>query len=132
MKWRDAIFGWLLLIGIVLGLAARADAVTEDSFKLRTGADLVALCSTPADDPLYGAAIHMCHGFGAGTYQTIQAMTRHDKLEPFFCPPDPPIARNQAFAMFVEWAKANLQYSGDPPAELIGRFLIQKFPCAAK
>jgi hypothetical protein len=113
-------------------LGTPASAITADAFRMRTGADLVALCTTPADDPLYAAAIHMCHGFGAGTYQTIQAMTRHEKLTPLFCPPETQMTRNDAIRIFVEWAKSNSQYLPDPPVELLGRFLVERFPCAAK
>ncbi len=76
----------LLLIAIVtLGYAAPAPAITAEEFRLRSGGDVVALCATPAADPLYAAAVHMCHGFGAGTYQTIMALTRHEKLTPSDC-----------------------------------------------
>jgi hypothetical protein len=122
----------LLLVLVGVALSAPAGAVTEDEFRLRTGGDLVALCTAPSNDPLYTAAIHMCHGFGAGTYQAIQAMTRHDKLKPLFCPPNPPIGRSEALRLFVEWAKGNSQYLGDPPAELLGRFLVERFPCGEK
>ena len=66
-------------------LAAPAPAITAEEFRLRSGGDVVALCATPAADPLYAAAVHMCHGFGADTYQTIMALTRHEKLTPSDC-----------------------------------------------
>jgi hypothetical protein len=124
--------GSLLLALLVLGSSATSRATTTDQFTLRSGADLVALCSTPAADPLYTAAIHMCHGFGAGTYQTILAMTRHEKLTPIFCPPEPPIARNEAVGLFLEWAKVNPQYLSERPVDVVARFLIQRFPCGSK
>jgi hypothetical protein len=122
----------LLAAFTTFGLVAPAAAITEDEFRLRSGADLVALCSTPTSDPLYVAAVHMCHGFGAGTYQTLQALTRNDKLQPLVCPPDPPPSRNAVVGRFVEWAKANPQYLTDPPADLVGRFLITEYPCKPK
>jgi hypothetical protein len=113
----------------LLCAAAPAGAVTHEEFRLRTGADLVALCSTPSEDPLYVAAIHFCHGFGTGTYQTIRALTSHEKLEPVFCPPDPPPSRNEGLARFLEWAKANPGRLNQPPADVLGRFLVEKYPC---
>jgi hypothetical protein len=121
-----------VLSTVFLGFAATSLAVTAEEFGLRTGADFAALCSTPADDPLYTAAIHMCHGFGAGTYQAILAMTRHEKLEPLFCPPEPAVSRNEAVQMFLEWAKRNPQYLGERPADVIGRFFVQQFKCSSK
>lgn len=116
-------------LAMALALTAPAGAVTKESFALRSGADLVALCSTPPDDPLFSAAIHLCHGFGAGTYQTIQAMTHHEKLTPLFCPPTPPPTRNEGLQRFLEWAKRSPQHASDPPAEFLGRFLVETFPC---
>jgi hypothetical protein len=121
-----------LLVAVVLitlGHATSAPAITADEFHLRSGADLLALCATPAADPLHVAAIHMCHGFGAGAYQAIMAMTRHEKLTPLICPPTPPPTRNSAVAMFVEWARRNPQHLHEPPAETLGRFLVTTFPC---
>src|SRR5262249_32646193 len=86
---------------------AAAAAVTEDNFKLQNGADLVELCAVGEGDPLRTAAIHMCHGFGAGTYQTIQALTSSQKLPRLFCPPDPLPTRHERVAAFVAWARQN-------------------------
>jgi hypothetical protein len=122
----------LLLTLAVLGLAAPASAVTTDDFLMRSGADLVALCSAPASDPLYAAAIHMCHGFGAGTYQTIQAVTRHERLQPIICPPQPQPTRNETVRRFLEWAKRNPQHLKEPAVELMARFFVTEFPCPEK
>ena len=119
----------LLAAVAVLAGAAPASAITGDEFLLRSGADLVALCATPASDPLYTAAVHMCHGFGAGTYQAIIAMTRHDKIQPVVCAPDPPPSRNDTVTRFLDWAKRNPQYLQDPAVETLGRFLVTEFPC---
>src|SRR5213076_1723598 len=113
MAARMTLTGLVLMI-VVLGFTAHAPAITPDEFRLRSGADVVALCSTPASDPLYTAAIHMCHGFGAGAYQTIMAMTRHEKLKAVVCPPDPPPSRNEAVRLFVQWANDNPRYQAEP------------------
>jgi hypothetical protein len=115
---------------LILGPCVAA-AVTEDNFRLRNGGDLVELCAVGDNDPLRVAAIHMCHGFGAGTYQTIQALTAGQKLPRLVCPSDPPPTRNDAIAAFVAWARRNAQHLGEPPADLVGRFLIATYPCPA-
>jgi hypothetical protein len=74
----------------------------------------------------------MCHGFGAGTFQTIMALTRHEKLEPVLCPPEPTPSRNETVARFLEWAKRNPQHLTEPAVELVGRFLIVTFGCRAR
>jgi hypothetical protein len=129
---RRTALAWQLLVVAILGFATAAPAITQEEFRLRSGADVVALCSTPASDPLYAAAVHMCHGFGAGTYQTIMAMTHHEKLKPVVCPPDPPPSRNEAVRLFVQWANENPRYQTEPAVEFVGRFFIAQFPCSAK
>jgi hypothetical protein len=119
----------ILMVAVALALAGPASAITGDEFLLRSGADVVALCSAPASDPLYTAAIHMCHGFGAGTYQTIVAMTRHEKVEPVLCAPQPVPSRNDVVARFLEWAKQNPQHMTDPAVETLGRFFLTTYPC---
>jgi Ssp1 endopeptidase immunity protein Rap1a len=129
MSGRPAFTGLLLIAAASLGGTVPASAIGGEEFLLRSGADLVALCSAPTADPLYTAAVHMCHGFGAGTYQTIVALTRHEKLEPVLCSPDPPPSRNETVARFLEWAKRNPQRLTEPAVEALGRFFLAEFPC---
>jgi len=116
-----------ILFTFMLALPARA--VTQEQFRLRTGDDIVALCSTPTSDPLYVAAIHLCQGFGAGVYQTLVAVENHRGLQPLVCAPNPPPTRNDAVRMFLDWAPRNREHLGEAPADVVGRFLIETFPC---
>ena len=129
MTRRRAIAGLLFLAALGLGDAAPSGAVTGEEFRLRSGADVVALCSAPASDPLYTAAIHMCHGFGAGIYQTITVLTRHEKVPPVICPPEPAPSRNETVGRFLEWARRNPQQLREAAAETMGRFFLAEFPC---
>jgi hypothetical protein len=124
MSWRN--------VAVAIGLLAASSAsgvVAEEHFKLKTGGDLLALCSVSQDDQLKTAAIHMCHGFCAGVYQTIVAFTVHDKVPPVICPPNPPPTRTEAIDRFVIWAKAKPEHHGERPADFVGRFLIETYPC---
>jgi hypothetical protein len=116
-------------LGAALVVAAPAWAVTEDTFQLRTGADLVALCSAPPEHRLHTAAIHMCHGYGAGVFQTVMAMTSHEKVPDVICPPNPRPSRDEAVRQFVEWAKRNPEHQSEPAVEYLGRFLTAQYPC---
>ncbi|HEY7519365.1 MAG TPA: Rap1a/Tai family immunity protein [Methylomirabilota bacterium] len=132
MTW-GAVSARVLAIALVtLTDVTSASAITADEFRLRSGADVVALCETPATDPLYMAAIHMCHGFGAGTYQTIMALTRHEKLAPVICPPEPAPSRNETVSRFLEWSRRNPRHLTEPAVETVGRFFIAEFPCRPK
>ena len=116
---------------LCLAPSVAAAEVTEDNFRLRNGGDLVALCAVGDTDPLRTAAIHMCHGFGAGAYQRLHALTGHQRLPRLVCAPDPPPTRNEALVAFVAWARRNPQHLGDQPADLLGRFLVATYPCPA-
>jgi hypothetical protein len=129
MTRHGRIAPWLLTSVLFLGVAAPAAALTGEEFRLRSGADIVALCATPATDALYTAAVHMCHGFGAGTYQTLMAVTRHDKVAPLICPPQPAPSRNETVERFLAWARRNPQHLIDPAVEVVGRFFLTEFPC---
>jgi len=121
----------LLLPSLLILLFGRTGhAITSEEFRLRSGADLVALCSTPQSDPLYSAAIHMCHGYGAGVYQAIIAITSLKQLDHAVCPPDPPPTRNEGVRMFLEWANGpGASHLSEPAVDTLGRFLLAKFPC---
>lgn len=104
-------------------------AVTKDDFVVRNTQDLVDLCSVSQDDPLYAAAIHFCHGFGAGAYQYYLSTVAGPGAKPFVCPPDPPPTRAAVLQEFVNWSKANPQYNNDPAVDSMFRFLVSKWPC---
>src|SRR3954453_14727362 len=129
MTWSVTAVSALLVAGVLIGHAAPSSAITADDFRLPSGADVVALCATPAADPLHAAALHMCHGFGAGAFQTIMALTRHEKLEPLICPPAPSPSRNETVAKFLDWAQSNPQHLTEPAVETVGRFFMSEFPC---
>jgi hypothetical protein len=124
MSWRI-----VAVVAVVLAARTSARAVSEENFQLRNGADLLALCSVSADDPLRASAIHMCHGFCVGVYQTILALTMRDKLKPIACPPEPPPQRSEAIEHFVIWGKTKTEYQGDRPADFVGRYIVETYPC---
>lgn len=107
---------------------ARA-AVTEANFQMRTGADLVALCSPAQGDALATAAINFCHGFAIGVYQTL-ASQQPALPQPLFCIPSPPPTRNQTMADLVSWARSTPSAMSERPADAVLDYLTQRFPCA--
>lgn len=118
----------LLLVGILLA-PALVSAVTEEDFRARTTRNLLDLCTAPAGDPRREEAIHFCHGYLVGAYHYHVAETSGPGGRPLVCFPNPPPTRNEAIAMFIDWAQAHPQYMDDPPVETEFRFLIEKWPC---
>ena len=118
-----------LFIIAVLVRPGFAKDVTEDDFKIRTTRDIVNLCTPSAHDPHAKAAVHFCHGYLLGAYAYYLATISGPEGKRLFCLPDPEPTRNEAFAMFLEWAKAHPQYMDQPPVESEFMFLIEKWPC---
>jgi Rap1a immunity proteins len=117
------------LILILSMLPMGAETVTSDHFRVRSTADLVEICSTPANDPMYAAAIAFCHGFAVGAYQYYRASVAGPEGKPFVCLPDPPPSRTEGIQMFVAWARENPQYMSEPAVETLFRWLAAKWPC---
>jgi hypothetical protein len=119
------------LATLSLSSGARA-AVTQDDFLIRTTSNLVSLCSAEATDPFYAAAVHFCHGFGAGVFQTEQLHQAASRAAPLYCVPTPLPSRNEAVAGFVAWAKATPSATNDAPAEGVLHYLMQTYPCPVR
>jgi len=118
-----------LLFAAVLLSPGLASAVQPEDFQVHTTQDLIDLCSTSADDPLYAAAIHFCHGYLVGAVHYYVASTSGPGTEKLVCFPNPRVSRTKAVAMFVDWAKAHPQYMKEMPVETEFRFLTETWPC---
>jgi hypothetical protein len=129
---RSMLFGAFLIGGVAASIgAARAAAVAEDAFQVRSTGDLVTLCAADKTDPMYTAAQNFCHGFATGTFRTLRdvelAMRSKKKL---FCETTMPAHRNEAIAAFVSWAQAHNDVMALPATDGILKFLEQQYPCS--
>ena len=115
-------FSSLCVIAIVMPAAA----ATPENFVVKTTADYVALCETPAGQPDYTAAIDFCQGFANGAY--MAAAVRPPK-ERVVCLPDPTPSRDEVLSAFVAWTRINPDSLDALPAVSILRFLGQNYPC---
>lgn len=112
---------------------AIAAAVTDEDFQVKTTQNLINLCTVSASDPRAQEAIHFCHGYLVGAYHYHLAESDGpDAAKRLVCIPTSGVTRNDAIAMFVEWAKARPQYMKEAPVETEFRFLTEKWPCAKK
>ena len=112
-----------------LALLAPAGAVAADSsnYQLRTAADLVKVCSVPAEHPLYANAMGFCHGVLTGAYRYYEA-TATGKGR-FVCAPTPTPTRTTVMNGFVQWADRNAGRMQDPPIDTLFRYLGETYPC---
>lgn len=124
---RRDVFALMLIISMapVCALAA-----SPEHFRVRSTADLVEICSTPASDAMYAAATGFCHGYAVGAYHYYKASVSGPQGKPFVCVPDaPPPTRTEGLQMFVTWARENPQHMGEPAVEALFRWLAATWPC---
>ncbi|UPY38305.1 Rap1a/Tai family immunity protein [Sediminicoccus sp. KRV36] len=120
----------LLVAGLGAASLPAAAQVTPDNFVGGRVSDLAALCAAGPGDPNVVSAVNFCHGFLMATGQFHAALTRPGgKIAPMFCPASPLPTIAAITAGFVDWARANPQYGGDPAVEGVVRFATAVSPC---
>ena len=126
---------WLPMLALTAAMAPgiATATVSEQDFQVRTAGDLGKLCSTDSSDPNYAAAIHFCHGFGSGAYQTEQLYRAGSKARPLFCiPANSQLTRNEVMAAFAKWIAVKPQAAATAPAEGLFEYMMETYPCAVK
>jgi hypothetical protein len=118
----------LVALGIVLA-PNLSGAVEESNFEAKTTRDLMALCTADSNDPLFAQAVNFCHGYLVGAYHYYQAVAAGPDGPRLVCLPDPAPTRNEAIAMFIEWARNHPEHWDETPVETEFRFLTEKWPC---
>lgn len=119
----------VLATGIALALPSPGLAVEVDNFALRTTRDLVALCSSREEDPLYAEALQFCFGYVAGVAQLHRALVRAGDLKPLACPRYE-VTREALARIFLDWAHADPRAADSLPAESVKRAAAAAWPCA--
>jgi hypothetical protein len=125
--------GVVIILALLCGFASSGrSAPTEETFTVPTTSALADLCAdTSPSDPMMTAAQNFCHGYMVGAYHVLLQVNAA-RRKPAFCVPTPPPTRSQAIAAFVQWVRANPGQAGQPPADGVFAFLMQRFPCPAK
>jgi hypothetical protein len=112
--------------------SAQQNAITGETFTAGTTGALARLCGASAQEAVYAAAVHFCHGVMVGTGQTSDAMHKRQGTRPNFCLPTPSPTLDQVTASFVAWSAANPQFDGLRAADGLLRFAAAQYPCAAR
>ena len=119
----------VIVLSLFISIPGMAWAVDETDFEVKTTEDLINLCTASPDDALHAQAVNFCHGFLVGAVRYHDAMAMGPNGNRLYCLPEPAPTRNEAIAMFVDWAKARPQYWDEPPVETEFRFLMETWPC---
>jgi hypothetical protein len=121
--------GSALVIAALCLAPATGRAVSEEKFQVKTTADLIDLCATPANDALHAAAVNFCEGFVVGAYQYHKLSVEAEGRPPLVCPPNPPPSRDESVSHFISWSQSHKSVLNLPPVEGMFRFLSQTYPC---
>jgi hypothetical protein len=119
----------LLLVAALLLMVAPARATMEEDFHVKTAEDIADLCSTPATDPVYTAAVNFCHGYLVGAFGFYQALMAKPGHRAFVCVPEPKPSRNVVIDRLLAWLKAHPEYRGENPINATFKFLAEAYPC---
>ena len=124
----------LAVLGATAG-AARADDL-QDAFSLRNAGDLVTICTVPASNERYAAALAFCQGFAVGTYRTAIeadagiAARRGASGRTMFCPTgDGSPSRTEAVTEFVAWTQSHPDVLTQSATDGVVRFMAERFAC---
>ncbi len=121
---------WVTCAMIACGLGTvAAQAAVDVNAVPRTTGDLVALCSTPQNDPMHAPAVSFCHGFALGAVTVQIEYQQASRMPKLFCLPDSPPTVQQGIAAFVVWANASPARLAEPAADGLIRYLDETYPC---
>ncbi|MFY9943622.1 MAG: Rap1a/Tai family immunity protein [Desulfobacterales bacterium] len=122
---------WMVfLLAVVMVQPVLAQDLNAEAFEVKTTKDLIALCDTAPDEPLFAAAIHFCHGYLVGAFHYHEASIGGPNAERIVCLPEVRPSRNETVGKFVQWVKAHPEYWDELPVETEFRFLTETFPCS--
>ena len=124
----------LMLLSAALGLAAEQgdpEGTEKQAFFLKTGQDLVALCSLNKEHPLHDKAVAFCYGYVTGAMSFYGAIAEAPKMPKVICA-DREIPRSEMVAVFLDWAQIHPEHLVEPPIDTLVRSAVAKWPCGEK
>lgn len=120
----------IAVVGVLfLGLfSGTATAFTANDFNLRTGHDLVRLCSVSKAERHHREAVHLCIGYLVGVAHFHRAAAKLRRIRQLYCLPTD-LTRVRAARTVLSWAKANPSYLDKPALEVFLRAAQASWPC---
>jgi len=100
----------------------------KEAFYLKTGQDLVDLCSLDKDHPLYEKGVAFCYGYVTGAMSFYGAIEPSPKVPKIICS-DHVIPRVEMVQVFLDWAKSNSLHLSEKPIDCLVRAAVAKWPC---
>lgn len=119
---------FLAAVATAYALASPATAAESSNFTLRATGDLVALCGSEPEQPLYAEALQFCYGFLAGVSQLHRMLVGAGDIKPIACP-QYEVTRETLAAVLLDWAHAHPDAMDQAPAESLKRAAAAEWPC---
>ena len=108
-----------------------SDGEEKQAFFLKTGQDLVDLCSLAEDHPLHDKAVAFCYGYVTGAMSFYGAIAEAPGMPKVICV-DRVIPRSEMVDVFLGWAKTNKKHLTEPPIDALVRSAVAQWPCDKK
>jgi hypothetical protein len=124
-------------IALSSGALSSGEALAQDAarigydlgdFQLRSGQDLVDICTLSPDHPDYHVARAFCLGFMEGAGQLHNVLASGPGFDPYFCVPKG-ISLDQVVAVYASFATKNPQSMNERAVDSLFRAVANKWPC---
>ena len=107
------------------------EGIEKQAFFMKTGQDLVDLCSLDKEHPLHDKAVAFCYGYVTGAMNFYGAIAKSPKVPKIICS-DTTIPRAEMVNVFLDWAKENSSHLSEAPIDGLVRSAVTKWPCTQK
>jgi hypothetical protein len=108
--------------------AADSQGFGLEDFKLKTGQDLLEICSLDQGNASYWEAQAFCFGYFRGGADFQRALVAGPGFRPIACPAAGATVRD-GVAVFVAYARAHPDQLTKPPMDVVFRAVSERWPC---
>lgn len=120
-----------LAVALSLAPVANAAEITRETFKVRSVADIVDLCSAPRESDMGKYAYGFCFGWLRGIDEFYDAMLadKRFKMKAIACP-ESQLTYEEQRDLFVGWARKTKGAMEMPALNGLVRAAKETFPCS--
>ena len=121
-------FALIAAVALASGSAMAQGGYSLEDFELRTGQDLLDMCTLRPSHPDYPVAHAYCVGFIEGAGQLHDALAAGPNFDRLVCGPDN-VTLDDVVTVYAEFAVANPQHMKESAIDSLVRAAAAKWPC---
>jgi len=125
---RRIFFTLVAAVALSSGGAMAESGYSLEDFQLRTGQDLLDMCTLDANHRDYPVAHAYCVGFIEGAGQLHDALAAGPNFDRLVCSPRN-VTLNDVVTVYASYAAANPQYMKESAIDSLVRAAAAKWPC---